>query len=1104
MQRKLLNRTFLMLIMMALVLTSVIGSSLPISDANADTVPSNVKVLPDPLTNPEVFKNPPQEVRPQFRWWWKSPLSEDETRREVEAIADAGFGGIEIAFDSSSWATQEQRDNLKVALETAAEKGVTMDMTMGANWPISTPNTDHGTGLTQQELMYGRVDLSGGEAFSDDVPAPIDDPENKRDADLFAVTAARVIEKGPATELLPPEEQPRWGNPMKVPDKSTILDPDSLVDLTEMVGSDGKLDWEAPEGDWILFAFWQRDTEDAVMNHFDSNSASAVGEYIDEHQIGADNVDVLKESGGAFFEDSLEFSAVSLYWSPQMAEEFQERRGYSMVKYLPLMYQHGMTNYWIPNPEEEPTPDFDLPTDEGEKIRNDYYRTLTDLYIDNHLKTFVDWAEDSDMEFKTQVAYGLALEPIRSARELTQIGGLVEDESFNSGDRIPWTKEANPMWRYALDHQRTLVSGTHQGGATRVSTEIGAQYFKTFEWNLGDYKGMMDKEWAAGITLPVLHGFQYQTGTASWPGDLRFGDVTSESWNDNFPQWTMFKPLTDYWARGTLVLEAGTPRTDVAIYRDGFLTTTARGRDPVRNEYTAPRQLFDAEAIERMGYSVQYIDPVGLTEPEAQGGGDTLYPSGPNYRAIVIDERSMPADSAEALAEFAKSGLAVVFVGNPPSKDTSYHNSTDGDKRVQKAIDKALKQPNVAQVKTQGEVAWALKELEVEANVEWSNPTDVYTQFRQTEKADYVYLYNASTDTVKFSPSFATTGKPYTMNLWTGAIDPVLQYSVNKGRITVPLELKPLETVVLAFNRSEKNTEVHVTSTEEPLNFVKYDDRIELHSTTSGTFDFQLSNNDKTQLATVNIPHGLPAAISPLSWDLHVEEFSPEGTVEHDLTLSQETLLDWRSLPELQGASGIGTYTGKMIIPEEMIDDGVGAYLDLGIVEGAVQVYLNGERVAPDSVAGRTWDVTDLLQKGENEVRIVLATTLRNAVTDKVGSSARTQAYGLIGPVQLIPYGRTIIHPDENKDPLSASAIKALVEQFEEDGEFANRGAARSLQIHLTAVERFEKRESIEKVIKHMNSFKKLLDHKKDLSLISEKAYNTLMSKSDDLIKKWQ
>lgn len=87
-----------------------------------------------------------------------------------------------------------------------------------------------------------------------------------------------------------------------------------------------------------------------------------------------------------------------------------------------------------------------------------------------------------------------------------------------------------------------------------------------------------------------------------------------------------------------------------------------------------------------------------------------------------------------------------------------------------------------------------------------------------------------------------------------------------------------------------------------------------------------------------------------------------------------------------------------------------GVLLDIGdVVGGAIEVRVNGELVAPDAVPGRTWDISDLLEAGSNEIKVDLATTLRNVYTAERGGDT-TQVYGLLGPVQLTPYGRVVIN----------------------------------------------------------------------------------------------
>lgn len=88
--------------------------------------------------------------------------------------------------------------------------------------------------------------------------------------------------------------------------------------------------------------------------------------------------------------------------------------------------------------------------------------------------------------------------------------------------------------------------------------------------------------------------------------------------------------------------------------------------------------------------------------------------------------------------------------------------------------------------------------------------------------------------------------------------------------------------------------------------------------------------------------------------------------------------------------------------------------------------------------------------------------------------------------------------------PISAASIKARVERFATEGEFANEQVARSLTIHLIVVSHYEGKEQAEKVVKHMEGFKQLLDHQQENGLISEEAYHDLYADAEKLIEKWQ
>lgn len=121
------------------------------------------------------------------------------------------------------------------------------------------------------------------------------------------------------------------------------------------------------------------------------------------------------------------------------------------------------------------------------------------------------------------------------------------------------------------------------------------------------------------------------------------------------------------------------------------------------------------------------------------------------------------------------------------------------------------------------------------------------------------------------------------------------------------------------------------------------------------------------------------------------------------------------------------------------------------------------------------------------------------------------------GIVTALDNGSTVIQVKVKKDDItvedkfpitvtevSTANIKRLIDRFVDKGAFANDNNAHSLHVHLEAVHRFESQDKANKVIKHMNGFKDLLDHQIENEFISENAYNDLTSETDELIKKWQ
>lgn len=87
-------------------------------------------------------------------------------------------------------------------------------------------------------------------------------------------------------------------------------------------------------------------------------------------------------------------------------------------------------------------------------------------------------------------------------------------------------------------------------------------------------------------------------------------------------------------------------------------------------------------------------------------------------------------------------------------------------------------------------------------------------------------------------------------------------------------------------------------------------------------------------------------------------------------------------------------------------------------------------------------------------------------------------------------------------EEVDVDGLKELVEAYEETGDISSDQAVRALNLHLTALAQFEKIGDNQKVVKHLNGFKDLLDHYNAKEQISDDAYETLTNGADKLIDK--
>ena len=119
---------------------------------------------------------------------------------------------------------------------------------------------------------------------------------------------------------------------------------DCMVDLTKTMSADGKLDWEVPEGPWMIVRFGH-------TSRGATNRPATEGEGLEsdkfrrdvtklhfDHYLGMMAEKHRQYMGSTFvamWEDSWETGFQN--WSPVFMDEFKRRRGYDPHLYLPAM-----------------------------------------------------------------------------------------------------------------------------------------------------------------------------------------------------------------------------------------------------------------------------------------------------------------------------------------------------------------------------------------------------------------------------------------------------------------------------------------------------------------------------------------------------------------------------------------------------------------------------------------------------------------------------------------------------------------------------------------------------------------------------------------------
>ncbi|KAH8674181.1 secreted protein [Xylariales sp. PMI_506] len=989
--------------------------------------------LPDNHTDDQVyakiesgtFAEPGVNFRPRFRYWL--PDASANLTRVAQDIADAGAVGaagvevlgfylygasvgtfVPVDWATYGWGTPAWKELFDTAIQAHIDNGLIMDFAMGPNQGQGVPADPEDEGLMWDLNPYSVfVPLSG--SFNGTVPG-------WGTGELQAVVTGLITESANLSTAAP-----------SLPNDSVesrlqhTLSTESLQDVTQNVTQDGQLQIVFPDGqdglENVVFAVYlvrsgvqnQLPPQDLlgpqtapqsfvqngswIVDHFSAAGANVMTNFWENYILVDGTKELLMQVAEYGWEDSIEINP-NIYWTPGLPQAFEERRGYSINKWYPVLFHQNsilehFTTWFV---TDEP--------DSGNSHIADYRTTLTEGYGE-YISTLNTWANEYlDIQYSCQVGYNMAVD-IQSTIPLVNAPEC-EDLAFGSN----------------IDGYRQFTGAANMAGKRVISAEVGAELGQVFQQAIPNALQLYKRLYAGGINAIVMHGYPYsgQYPNTTWPGFVTFTYAWSEMHGRHQPGWDFMLSMMKYCARHSYLLQSGVPRMDVAFYQK--LTTY----DTVATNYL-PTDLTD------IGYSYQYLNPENLALPEAYVEDGVLGPNMQAFKALVVrGNDTLTALGAQRIAEIAKDGLPVIFSGGFPSYLASYNSS--GAAYVNETLQALSGLSNVHQVPYEA-LASVLGDMGIEplTRVQANSTWRTLWRHNADTNEDYVYVYHdpnyLGTEFSTGSIEFQSTGVPYFFNAWTGEQTTVGTYTQTDISTTIYLTLARDQTVIIGFMNNETPS-VHATSTSGAVISVVQ---------TDGSLVAQVGYSDGGSSSVVTTSDGQTHSVQPtsaepfelLNWNLTVEAWNPPSdlseidlvAVKSNTTYQLDQPTSWQNIDGLQHTSGRGYYSVNFDWPPT--DDSSGALISFGPVVHTLNVTVNGQSVPPLDVTDATADITAYLVQGQNTLEAVVSTPLGNGMApiwDSLVTSgsppeglfgSNTQPsgdadYGLLYPVIVTPY----------------------------------------------------------------------------------------------------
>ena len=556
--------------------------------------------------------------------------------------------------------------------------------------------------------------------------------------------------------------------------RGRIIDPSWVMDITQFMDTDSRLNWDVPEGTWMVLRIGQTTT--GVQNHpapdggwgleCDKYSREAYDYHFD-HFFGE-----LLEALGPLAAQGLAGGLIDSYetgmqnWTHDFPQEFARRRGYELVKYLPAITGRVVRS-----------------VEASERFLWDIRRTCADLMGNYYYGRFAERCRENKLKAYAEPYSGGPFEELQSGSHLDVPMGEF------------WVGQGNNNYSVKLAGSIGHVFGRPVVGCESFT---GDEVFAKWQNYPYQMKGQGDLMYTQGLNQYIFHRNAMQPHPTALPG------MTMGPWGwENDRTNTLYSGLAgwyQYAARSQNLLRQGTLAADL-IYYIGVEVPVDTPVYPEQLKPTPPEGYY---------YDVANEEAI-LTRMKAENGA-IVFPDGLSYRVLVLPEdKRLNVEVLRKVRDLVKEGIALV--GPRPEVNPGLTGYPSSDSELRQIADEVwgdLDGKTVTERScSKGRVFWGapmaavLDKLGIKPDCAiTSRSGDAAINFihRRADNAEIFFVANLRRRAEDVVCTFRVKDKqPELWNPETGEITPLNVFEVSDAGIRVPLQLSPAQSVFVVF-----------------------------------------------------------------------------------------------------------------------------------------------------------------------------------------------------------------------------------------------------------------------------------------------------------------